>query len=60
MTTIYEVRVAQYACDDGIAEWYTQQFANAAEAQKYVDRLDDYEEYELRIRKPVDPDEIPF
>ena len=59
MTTSYEVKVAQYACDDGCAEWVRYRFDNAGDAQECIDQLDGYEEYELVIHRETD-DEIPF
>tara|TARA_A100001201_G_scaffold20198_1_gene22597 strand:- start:867 stop:1052 length:186 start_codon:yes stop_codon:yes gene_type:complete len=61
MTLVYAVRVANYACDDGIAEWSTHEFDNADDAQEYIRRLDSYEEYELRISAEFEgDDDIPF
>ncbi len=60
MTATYTVSVAYYACDDGIAEWNYNSFANRGDAQEFIDQLDSYEEHRLTVNTDTDDSECPF
>ena len=64
MRTIYNVRVAEYACDDGLPEYTYKQFDNKQEAEEYLTWMRDEElcdaTLEVIHETFVSTPEIPF